>query len=106
MMEICGPLGSEKGCSVCERCKAEILLAEADFRERRLRDENQRLRRWLGVIESHPSGIVPDRIAAESMREMARNALEEIAADKGEDLVQPAADRGGAHCDHPISEGD
>lgn len=82
--EICGPLGSEQGCSVCERCKAEILLAEAEFREGHLRDENQRLRKWLEVIESHPTGIVPDRTAVESMKRMARNALEEIAADKTE----------------------
>lgn len=74
---VCGPIGSEAGCSVCERCKAEILLAEAEFREMRLRDENRKLLKWLEVIESHPTGIVPAGIAVESMKKMARNALEE-----------------------------
>lgn len=37
-LTICGPLGSDQGCSRCERCKAEALLAEAKFREMGLRD--------------------------------------------------------------------
>lgn len=78
-IEICGPLGSEQGCSVCERCKAEVLLAEAGFRESSLLEANQRLRQWLSVIESFPSGIVPDRIALEDIKKIARNAILETA---------------------------
>lgn len=68
---------SEQGCSVCERCRAEVLLAEAEFRENGLLETNQKLRQWLSVIESFPSGIVPDRIAIDDIKKIARNALGE-----------------------------
>ncbi len=45
-LEVCGLVGSGgPACSVCERCKAEILLAEADARERVLRDKMKQSQR-------------------------------------------------------------
>lgn len=41
--DICGPIGSPgPACSVCERCTAEVLLAEAAARESALREDISR----------------------------------------------------------------
>ncbi len=99
-MEICGPIGTGQGCSLCERCKAETLLAEADFRERHLREENQRLDQWLGVIDNYPIDIMPKNMAAEQMKDIASIALREVAAGKLVNPVRPFEERS----DDPVQQ--
>lgn len=91
--DICGPIGSPgPACSVCERCKAEVLLAEAAARESALREDISRYvardTERLAEVEKLREALEPfaeaDERIQESWKEMYDDLEDNLSLDSQE----------------------